>query len=277
MSGPRDILRRLCRCPDCRGPLEWSAHAAACPACGADYPVRGGAVFFREPDPGQAAVAGSREALAESWPAKWARRVITSEYRAVNHLQRFLATLPEGAVIVESGAGRRRLTPDTVTVDLFPFDTVDLVADAARLPLGEGCADAVVLDTMLEHVPDPQACVDEARRVLAPGGRVLCTAPLLFHYHGHPRHYWNFTEDGLAHLFRAFREVTIVPDTGPSSAVSNVLAEYAGLALPGAAGYGLGRAAALTVLLPFKFLDRLWRRSPKAKRIAATLCLEATR
>jgi 2-polyprenyl-6-hydroxyphenyl methylase/3-demethylubiquinone-9 3-methyltransferase len=46
-------------------------------------------------------------------------------------------------------------------------------ADAARIPLPAGVADAVSAGEILEHVADPAAVVREACRVLRPGGRLV--------------------------------------------------------------------------------------------------------
>ena len=48
-------------------------------------------------------------------------------------------------------------------------------ADGARLPLASGQFDAVFIATVLGEIPDPRACLSEARRVLTPGG-VLAVA-----------------------------------------------------------------------------------------------------
>ena len=48
-----------------------------------------------------------------------------------------------------------------------------IVADATRLPPDIGSFDVVTLNSLLEHVPDWQAVVNEAARVLAPGGMLI--------------------------------------------------------------------------------------------------------
>lgn len=52
-----------------------------------------------------------------------------------------------------------------------------LVADATRLPLADGTFEAVTGHSFLYLVPDPLAVLREARRVLAPGGRVAFMEP----------------------------------------------------------------------------------------------------
>jgi len=59
--------------------------------------------------------------------------------------------------------------------DGLPVETVR--GDGGALPFAGATFDAVVIVSALEFVPDPTACVTECRRVLRPGGRLVCIIP----------------------------------------------------------------------------------------------------
>ena len=52
------------------------------------------------------------------------------------------------------------------------FATTFLVGSATELPLGDSSCDVVLVSELLEHLHNWKACVDEALRVLRPGGVV---------------------------------------------------------------------------------------------------------
>ena len=60
--------------------------------------------------------------------------------------------------------------------ELFPWVRI-LEADATELPAPDGCADAVLLLDVLEHIAAPERALAEARRVLRPGGVIVVTVP----------------------------------------------------------------------------------------------------
>jgi SAM-dependent methyltransferase len=65
-----------------------------------------------------------------------------------------------------------------------------VVADATRLPADIGQFDVVVLNSLLEHVPDWRAAVLEAVRALAPGGVFLLTTTNRYHpFQGEVNHF----------------------------------------------------------------------------------------
>lgn len=68
---------------------------------------------------------------------------------------------------------RRRLDDLGLRADL-------VAASADRLPWADGTFDAVVADSLLEHLDDPSAAVREWARVLRPGGSLLAWSPNRF-------------------------------------------------------------------------------------------------
>jgi SAM-dependent methyltransferase len=85
----------------------------------------------------------------------------------------------------------------------------NIFADVTRTPLQAESVDCILCTEVLEHLPDPQACVDEAHRILRPRGVVLASVPFFYPVHADPYDFQRFTEDGLRHLFHDFTLVEI--------------------------------------------------------------------
>ncbi|WP_406865559.1 class I SAM-dependent methyltransferase [Streptomyces sp. HUAS MG47] len=51
--------------------------------------------------------------------------------------------------------------------------------DDGGLPFADGCADAVLFSEVVEHLVDPDAALDELRRILRPGGHLMLSTPNL--------------------------------------------------------------------------------------------------
>lgn len=72
--------------------------------------------------------------------------------------------------------------------------------DGQRLPFASGSFDTVLLLDVLEHLPEPRACLLEIRRVLATGGRVVVQVPFLYPVHDAPLDFRRWTLHGLRSL-----------------------------------------------------------------------------
>jgi SAM-dependent methyltransferase len=77
---------------------------------------------------------------------------------------------------------------------------VDLFADAMSLPFAAGSFDSVLCTQVLEHVCEPLRVLEEVRRVLKPGGRLVLTAPQYNGLHGEPQDFFRYTRYGLDYL-----------------------------------------------------------------------------
>lgn len=128
------------------------------------------------------------EQQARNWVA-WARRPGHDSFW--RYKSEFLEFVPEpGKATLDLGCGEGRVSRElrargheVTGVDASPTliaaareaDPIAryLVADAARLPFGDGGFDLVVSYNVLMDVTDAAAAVGEAGRVLAPGGRLV--------------------------------------------------------------------------------------------------------
>jgi SAM-dependent methyltransferase len=275
MQMPRsDTLRSIADCPLCHAPLHWAGEMRC-----THFAVVDGMPRFTGPDRPAVPADAFQSALMSNAnltarALNLGRKVISSEYMPRDHVREVLRDAGPGEIVVELGSGNRRLSPGIINVYLFPFTNVDFVAHGERTPIRSASVDRVVLDTVLGHVPQPQKVVDEIFRILRPGGRVVCLAPFIFPYHAYPRHYFNMSRDGLEFRFRRFSRCTVETNMGPTTALVNLVSEYAGIALSenNRLLYSIGKGVTLLFLFVLKYLDALWARAPRSRNIASVLC-----
>jgi len=85
----------------------------------------------------------------------------------------------------------------------------NIFADVTHTPIQSGSVDCILCTEVLEHLPDPQSCVDEIHRLLCNGGMAYVSVPFFYPVHADPYDFQRFTEDGLRHLFREFASVEV--------------------------------------------------------------------
>jgi SAM-dependent methyltransferase len=182
-----------------------------------------------------------------------------------------LALLQPGAVIVDLGAGGRRITPGTIAIDYSPYPGTNVCSDAHRLGLRDASVDCVFSTGTFEHIADPPAALAEIRRVLKPGGLVHLEVPFVFPFHPDPLDNTRWTAEGLAsfcarHGFEKVRQGTHM---GPASALNMVLIEYARCWFEGRVMRRLAYLALAILLTPHRYLDRFLIRRRYASYLAA--------
>jgi len=96
-------------------------------------------------------------------------------------------------------------------INLDPKAIPNIFADVTQTPLRGESVDCIICTEVLEHLPNPQACVDEAHRLLRKGGVVFASVPFIYPVHADPFDFQRFTEDGLRKLFGDFSSVEIIP------------------------------------------------------------------
>ena len=112
--------------------------------------------------------------------------------------------------ILNVGCGGRVYRPASeVRVDVAVRSSVDVVADAHRLPFREETFPTCLLVEVLEHLSNPDEAVQEIHRVTAPGGKLILTTRFIFPLHSVPHDYFRYTEFGLRHLLRNWTDVKL--------------------------------------------------------------------
>ena len=111
--------------------------------------------------------------------------------------------------ILDVGCGHRQmeslLGADTAYIGLdYPTTHAkgysgcpDLFGDGQCLPFSEACFDAVIALDVLEHLPAPIQCIQEAARVLKTGGQLILQTPFLYPLHDMPHDFQRWTLPGL--------------------------------------------------------------------------------
>jgi SAM-dependent methyltransferase len=186
-------------------------------------------------------------------------------------IPRTLAMLPQGARILDVGAGGRRITPNIVTFDAASGPNVDVVGDIHHLPIDDDSFDCVFCTGTLEHVPNPWQAIREINRVLKPGGLVHIDVPFIQGYHADPTDYWRFTLDGLRLLCECFKELDAGVHIGPTCGLVWVAREWADSLTANRFLSNLFLIIVALATAPLKYLDYLAIRSPKNHRVASAV------
>ena len=134
----------------------------------------------------------------------------SSRYRLWQENAAFAALVPDGALVLDAGAG------DAPYKSLFQharYESADFeksnrtyvpstyICDLQHIPTEDGRFDFIVFNQVMEHLPEPKLVLAELYRVLKPGGKMIYTGPLFYEEHEQPYDFYRYTQFGLRYLF----------------------------------------------------------------------------
>jgi SAM-dependent methyltransferase len=93
----------------------------------------------------------------------------------------------------------------------------DILADLNEaLPIDAEVADTVISLSVMEHLREPQLFLNEANRILKPGGVMILQVPFMWRVHEAPYDYFRYTRYGLQYMFEkaGFNEIIVYSQTG---------------------------------------------------------------
>ncbi len=176
-------------------------------------------------------------------------------YSAKEFLKKFRTDM----AIISIGAGVHQYGKHIKNIDIFPYEGVDIVADAMELPLADNSVDGVICEYLLEHVPNPQRVVDEIIRVLRPGGEAYIAVPFVYPFHASPNDFHRWSGEGLKVLCSNSKIIKLGSRSGPTSALIAQFSTWLAIVLScgSEALYSIFAALIPAILFPIKFLDLL--------------------
>lgn len=178
-------------------------------------------------------------------------------------LSSILKEIPHAKILV-IGAGERQYPGDITYTDVAFAKNISCICDSHDIPYSDQSFDAVIADSVLEHVCDPQRCVAEYTRVLKPGGFVYAVTPFLQPGHQGAYDFTRFTHLGHRRLFRQFDEVASGRSGGPVYAAIHMFREQLLCLTDHRRLQSLLRLIGLLVTYPLRYLDPFFSRTAQS-------------
>jgi SAM-dependent methyltransferase len=112
----------------------------------------------------------------EVWENKAAIRLLYRDFQ-----KQLLADCDDGRILdIGSGTAHiKEVRADVISADILLFPGIDVVADAHRLPFANGAFSGIIMLDVLHHLERPVEFLNEASRVLKPGGRLAMLEPAM--------------------------------------------------------------------------------------------------
>ncbi len=142
--------------------------------------------------------------------------------------QRVVGLCDQGGVVLGLGGGPSQAHPRILNLNIAAHENVNVVGDAHRLPLPDGCLDGVHCEAVFEHLEDPNLAASELFRTMKPGAIAYVCTPFIQPFHGYPSHFQNFTHLGHKRLFEraGFQVEECGVCVGPAWAVATIVAAF---------------------------------------------------
>jgi len=143
------------------------------------------------------------------WPSGGFKAILRPDAAFIRlFIEEKINLIDHGGVVLDAGAGKK---PYKNLFTDFNYQSTDMPGGFYNeehdfecylhdIPQPDCSYDAVLLNHVIEHVPNPSLVLAEIQRVLKPGGLLIMSFPLNAPLHGEPWHFYNFSHYALADL-----------------------------------------------------------------------------
>lgn len=279
---------KILLCPNCKAPSLGSKNESfVCEKCQAVFPIRDGVPYLIHQELIQQYKQYKKEVESPINKLKtlikkspWLFQFLTYAIGSISYFgwspKKSLKKLYQEEelkekIIINIGSGIKAIHQEVINLDIFPFEKVNLVTDATKLPIKDNSVDMVITESTLEHIPDVELAIQEICRVVKPGGYIYISIPFLMPFHASPNDYFRLTYEGIKHKFAQFTEYHSGMNGGPASALVTFLMHF--LALPfsiiSASLYNFMTYIFMAILSPLRIFDLVFSLFPRSKDAAA--------
>lgn len=150
----------------------------------------------------------------------------------------------------------------------------DIVSDLNKpIPVESHTADTIVSLSVLEHLCEPQNMLNEAFRILKPGGNLVLQVPWQWLIHEAPNDYFRYTPYGLEYLCEkaGFTDIQVEAQSG---FFTTLFLKFNYFSRRLVRGPKLFRLLAFTVLIPIWYMNQLI--APILDKLDGNWALETT-
>ncbi len=154
-------------------------------------------------------------------------RLFSTRFLIRHNLRKFVASSlanQEFGVVLDIGAGKSPYRSLVKCRQYICLDIEDrggceqvIIADANETwPVASNSIDLILATEVLEHIKKPASFLQEAQRVLKPGGCLVLTTPFVWPLHEAPNDYFRYTKFGLDFLLKqaGLSRIKIIPSNG---------------------------------------------------------------
>ena len=155
-----------------------------------------------------------------------------------------------------------------IRMDICEGEDVDIVADATNPPRDIGKFDAIVMQSVPEHVLEIDKLFFEMKLLLKVDGYLYIEMPFMQGVHADPDDYWRATPEGLSQLVKPMRVIAFGVSGGPIGSLIWIFSDLlSGITKLGYLNFGV-RFLLRWAASPLRYLDIPLRRTRAASRLA---------
>ncbi len=248
--------------------------------CSSQFSVDNGRYIFLKNPPSALDLLDRIKSIFKSFPRLYSFIVRTfSPVYSPDFTSRFISDYiqDKSLVSINLGSGAVSLSDNMIDIDCVPYKNVSIVCNITSLPVADSSVDRILNSAVLEHVPSPEAAVNEMLRIMKPGAVICCYMPFIVGYHASPHDYSRLTIEGMRHLFKDFDIVSLDVCGGPTSGLLWILQEWLALILSfGSKNLHLVLYILISMLTwPVKYIDVILRKHPASRNIASGFLITA--